>query len=275
MDATPPAGAHMSERVSVRVEGGVADVRLARPEKLNALDGEMFEALVATGERLAADRSLRAVVLSGEGRAFSAGLDVASFMGRGGGRAVDLFARSPASPANLAQRAAWVWTEIPVPVVAAIHGVAFGGGLQIALAADLRFVSPDARLSVMEIKWGLVPDMSGTQTLRRLVRLDVAKELAYTGRVVGGAEAVELGLATHLADSPREAAFELAREIAARSPSAVRAAKRLFDASGVVGVAEGLRLEEELQRGLLGRPNQIEAVRANAEKREPRFRDPD
>src|SRR5262245_10942883 len=191
----------MSDRVSVRLEGGIADVRLARPDKLNALDPEMFQALVATGERLGADRSLRAVVLSGEGRAFSAGLDVASFMGGG---AVDLLARSPASLANFAQRAAWVWTEIPVPVVAAVHGVAFGGGLQIALAADVRFVSPDARLSVMEIKWGLVPDMSGTQTLRRLVRLDVAKELTYTGRVVGGAEAVELGLATHLADSPRE-----------------------------------------------------------------------
>jgi enoyl-CoA hydratase/carnithine racemase len=265
----------MSERVTVRLEGGVADVRLARPEKLNALDGEMFEALVATGERLARDRGLRAVVLSGEGRAFCAGLDVAGFLGgRGGGAPRDLFARSPGSPANFAQRAAWVWTEVPVPVIAAIHGVAFGGGLQIALAADLRFVAPDARLSVMEIKWGLVPDMSGTQTLRRLVRLDVAKELTFTGRIVAGAEAVEIGLATHLADSPREAALALAREIAGRSPSAVRAAKRLLDASGVVGVEEGLRLEEELQRGLLGRPNQVEAVRANAEKREPRFEDP-
>jgi enoyl-CoA hydratase/carnithine racemase len=266
----------MSERVTVRLEGGIADVRLARPEKLNALDGEMFEALVATGERLAGERGLRAVVLSGEGRAFSAGLDVAGFLGGSGGRAPrDLLARSPGSSANFAQRAAWVWTEVPVPVIAAIHGVAFGGGLQIALAADLRFVAPDARLSVMEIKWGLVPDMSGTQTLRRLVRLDVAKELTFTGRIVAGPEAVEIGLATHLADSPREAALALAREIAGRSPSAVRAAKRLLDASGVVGVEEGLRLEEELQRSLLGRPNQVEAVRANAEKREPLFRDPE
>jgi enoyl-CoA hydratase/carnithine racemase len=263
----------MSERISVQISQGVADVRLARPDKLNALDGAMFEALVATGEKLAADRSLRAVVLSGEGRAFCAGLDVASFLGAGGTR--DLFARSAASPANFAQRAAWVWTELPVPVVAAIHGVAFGGGLQIALAADLRIVAPDARLSVMEIKWGLVPDMSGTQTLRRLVRLDVAKELAFTGRIVSGAEAVELGLATHLADSPRDAAFELAREIAGREPRAVRAAKRLLDASGVIGVEEGLRLEEELQRSLLGKPNQIEAVRANAEKRAPHYSDPD
>jgi enoyl-CoA hydratase/carnithine racemase len=262
----------MSERITVQVSEGVADVRLARPDKLNALDGAMFEALVATGEKLAADRSLRAVVLSGEGRAFSAGIDVSTFSG-GGVR--DLFARSGASPANFVQRAAWTWTELPVPVVAAIHGVAFGGGLQIALAADLRIVAPDARLSVMEIKWGLVPDMSGTQTLRRLVRLDVAKELTYTGRIVSGAEAVELGLATHLADSPRDAAFELAREIAGREPRAVRAAKRLLDASGVVEVEEGLRLEEELQRSLLGKPNQIEAVRANVEKRAPRYSDPE
>jgi enoyl-CoA hydratase/carnithine racemase len=263
----------MSDRVTAQVSEGIADVRLARPDKLNALDGAMFEALVAVGEKLAADRSLRAVVLSGEGRAFCAGLDVASFLGGGGAR--DLFARSGASPANFAQRAAWVWTELPVPVVAAIHGVAFGGGLQIALAADLRIVAPDARLSVMEIKWGLVPDMSGTQTLRRLVRLDVAKELTYTGRIVSGAEAVALGLATRVADAPRDAAFELAREIAGREPQAVRAAKRLLDASGVIGVEEGLLLEEELQRSLLGKPNQLEAVRANAEKRAARYRDPD
>jgi enoyl-CoA hydratase/carnithine racemase len=266
----------MSDRVTLELDGAVADVRLARPEKRNALDAAMIEALVAAGERLAGERGLRAVVLSGEGRAFCAGLDVAAFLGGlVGTGARDFFARSAASPANFAQRAAWVWTEVPVPVIAAVHGVAFGGGLQIALAADVRFVAPDAQLSVMEIKWGLVPDMSGTQTLRRLVRLDVAKELAFTGRIVSGVEAVELGLATHLSDSPREAAFELAREIAERSPSAVRAAKRLFQASGVVGVEEGLRLEEELQRTLIGKPNQIEAARANAEKRAPSFRDPE
>jgi enoyl-CoA hydratase/carnithine racemase len=262
------------ERVRVAVEGGVADVRLARPEKLNALDPAMFEALVDAGTGLAQERSLRAVVLSGEGRAFCAGLDVASFLGGApGGR--DLFERSPASPANLAQRAAWVWAELPVPVIAALHGAVFGGGLQIALAADLRFAAPDARLSVMEVKWGLVPDMTGSQTLPRLVGPDVAKELAFTGRSVSGAEALELGLVTHLSDTPRDAARELAREIAGKSPDAVRAAKRLFDEAARLGLAEGLRLEESLQRGLLGRPNQLEAVRANAEKRDPRFRDPD
>ncbi len=264
----------MSERVTVSIESGVADVRLARPDKLNALDAEMFTTLTDTGRQLAGDRSLRAVVLSGEGRAFCAGLDVMSFMGGGGGRTVDLLARGADSPANVAQRAAWVWTELPVPVIAALHGVVYGGGLQIALGADLRFVSADARLSVMEVKWGLVPDMTLSQTLPRLVRIDVAKELTYTGRIVSGSEAVELGLATRLCENPRKDALALAREIAGKSPDAVRAAKRLFDEASLLGVEAGLRLEEELQRGLLGGPNQLEAVKANAEKREPAFRDP-
>jgi enoyl-CoA hydratase/carnithine racemase len=270
----------VSDRVAVeRLPGGVADVRLNRPDKMNALDLPMFEALVATGLDLARDASLRCVVLSGEGRAFSAGLDFTSFQSMAGlareGRGPSLLSRDDGgSPANFAQRAAWIWTELPVPVIAAVHGVAYGGGLQIALAADLRFVAPDARLSVMEIKWGLVPDMSGTQTLRRLVRLDVAKELTYTGRVVSGTEAVALGLATRVADDPRAAALAAAADIAARSPDAIRAAKQLLDRSGVAPVEEGLQLEESLQRGLIGRPNQIEAVRANLEKRAPRFSDP-
>lgn len=268
----------MSDRVVIeRLAGGVADVRLNRPDKMNALDLPMFEALVAAGAELARDASLRAVVLSGEGRAFSAGLDFTSFQGMTGGGArggPSLLTRDGASVANFAQRAAWVWTEVPVPVIAAVHGVAYGGGLQIALGADLRLVAPDARLSVMEIKWGLVPDMSGTQTLRRLVRLDVAKELTFTGRVVSGAEAVALGLATRTEEAPREAALALATEIASKSPDAIRSAKRLLDASGVVSVEEGLLLEERLQIGLIGKPNQVEAVRANLEKRAPAFRDP-
>src|SRR5262245_20423623 len=267
----------MSDRVSVSLEAGVADVRLSRPDKLNALDLPMFEALVSAGRDLAAERGLRAVVLSGEGRAFSAGIDVSAFAaaGRGAGSGPALLDPCDGGPATWAQQAAWTWTELPVPVIAAVHGVCFGGGLQIALAADLRLVAPDARLSVMEIKWGLVPDMSGTQTLRRLVRLDVAKELAYTGREVGGEEAVALGLATRCCPDPRGAALELARQIAGRSPSAIRAAKRLFDASGLVSAEEGLALEAKLQRGLLGGEHQREAVRANLERRPPRFSDPD
>jgi len=267
----------MSDRVTVTVDAHVADVRLSRPDKMNALDGAMFQALVETGRKLAAEPGVRAVVLSGEGRGFCAGLDFTSFAamaGAGaGGQGPDLLARGPESPANQAQRAAWVWQELPVPVVAAVHGVAFGGGLQIALGADLRIVAPDARLSVMEIKWGLVPDMSGTQTLRHLVRLDVAKELTFTGRVVSGVEAVELGLATRVADDPRAAALALAAEIAGRSPAAIRAGKALLNGSVQGDVAEGLALEERLQRSLLGRPQQVEAVRANLEKRSPRFVD--
>ena len=158
-----------------------------------------------------------------------------------------------------------------MPVIAAVHGVAYGGGLQIALGADIRFVAPDAKLSVMEIKWGLVPDMSGTQTLRHLVRLDVAKELTFSGRIVSGTEAVALGLATHVSDTPREAAFALAREIATKSPSAVRAGKRLLNASVTASVEEGLQLEAKLQTSLIGKPEQVEAVKANLERRAPRF----
>jgi enoyl-CoA hydratase/carnithine racemase len=269
----------MAERVRVSVADGVAEVRLNRPEKLNALDVPMFEALVEAGKRLAGDRSVRCVVLSGEGRAFCAGLDMALFAGAAqpdpSGRARNFFEREPGSPANFAQQAAYVWTAMPAPVIAAVHGVAFGGGLQIALAADLRIVAPDARLSVMEVRWGLIPDLTGSQALRRLVRLDVAKELTFTGREVSGEEALRLGLATRVSERPREEALSLAREIAARSPDAVRAAKRLLNSAEFLGLEEGLRLEEELQRSLIGKPNQIEAVRANLERRAPRFADPD
>jgi enoyl-CoA hydratase/carnithine racemase len=266
----------MSDRVTVSIDGGVADVRLNRADKLNSLDLAMFEGLVQTGRTLATDSSLRAVVLSGEGRAFCAGLDVKSFaaLAQDDGSADRLLERGDESPANFAQRAAWVWRELPVPVIAALHGVAFGGGLQIALAADLRLVTPDAQLSVMEIKWGLIPDMTGPQNLRHLVRLDVAKELTFTGRIVSGREAVGLGLATRTSEQPRDEALELARDIAGHSPDAVRAVKRLLDAVGVSSLEEGLRLEEKLQRSLIGQPNQVEAVRANLAKRAPAFRDP-
>jgi enoyl-CoA hydratase/carnithine racemase len=270
----------MSDRVSVQIEGHVADVRLARPDKMNALDAAMFQALIETGRRLAAEPRVRAVVLSGEGRAFCAGLDVSSFMGMAGsaGGAANqgpgLLHRDGASPANHAQLAAWVWQELPMPVIAAVHGVAYGGGLQIALGADIRLVTPDAKLSVMEIKWGLVPDMSGTQTLRHLVRLDVAKELTFTGRVVSGTEAVALGLATRVSERPLEDALAMAREMASKSPAALRAGKQLLNASVLSSIEEGLRLEAKLQTSLIGKPEQVEAVKANLEKRAPRFDDP-
>ena len=267
-----------SDRVNVDVRDGVADVRLARPDKMNAIDSGMFRGLVEAGEAVAADPSVRAVVLSGEGRAFCAGLDMGSFQAMAGdsprerGDAVSM-SRSE-SPANAAQRAAYVWQEVPVPVIAAVHGVAYGGGFQIAMGADLRYVAPDARLSVMEIKWGLIPDMSGPQTLRHLVRLDVAKDLTFTGRIVSGTEAHELGLATRVSERPLDDALEAAREIAAKSPDAIRAGKRLLNASVLESPEEGLRMEEKLQRQLIGSANQVEAVRSNLEKRPPKFEDP-
>jgi enoyl-CoA hydratase/carnithine racemase len=269
----------MSDRVSVHIENGIADVRLNRPEKMNAIDPAMFGGLCDTGQALAKEKSLRAVVLSGEGRAFCAGLDFSSFGAMAGDGAVDGLApddvfASPEGPGR-AQLGAWVWQELPVPVIGAIHGVAYGGGFQIAMGADIRFVAPDARLSIMEIKWGLIPDMSGTQTLRRIARLDVIKELAFTGRVISGEEALALGLATHLSDHPHADAMQLAREIATMSPDAVRCAKRLFNETGLGSVQEGFLLESELQKKLVGSPNQVEAVRANLEKRAPLFKDPE
>ena len=271
----------MSDRVLVDVRDGVADARLNRAEKMNALDVEMFQRLQEAADEIAKDSSVRAVVLSGEGRCFCAGLDMSSFAAMAGGGSSERGGSGPLltqtqaeSPANFAQRAAWAWQELPVPVIAALHGVALGGGLQVALGADIRLVAPDARLSVLEIKWGLIPDMSATQTLRRLVRLDVAKELTFSGRMVSGTEAVELGLATRVADDPKAAAMELAREIASKSPDAIRAGKELLNQSVQLDLREGLSLEERFQRGLIGSENQVEAVKSNLERREPNFKDP-
>jgi enoyl-CoA hydratase/carnithine racemase len=264
----------MNSRMSVSISDHVADVRLARPQKLNALDAAMFEGLIETGRELAGHKDLRAVVLSGEGKAFCAGLDFMSFMsGPKDQGTTSLLKRDSSSLANRAQAAAYVWKELPVPVIAAIHGVAYGGGLQIAAAADIRFVTPDAKLSIREMYWGLIPDMSGTRTFRDLLPLDVLKELVYTARIITGVEAHELGLATHVVDDPFDAAMHLAQEIASKSPNAVRSAKRLLDQAYRLDEAEGLLLEEKEQRSLLGSPNQIEAVTANLEKRDPNFRE--
>jgi enoyl-CoA hydratase/carnithine racemase len=263
------------ERVTIAIRDGVADVRLNRPDKLNALDPAMFAALIEAGEQLARDGSLRTVVLSGAGRGFCAGLDMESFAAvAAGGGIGDITARTH-GPANLFQQAAFVWRQMPVPVIAAIQGVAFGGGLQIALGADMRFVAPDARLSVMEIKWGIVPDMAGMLLMRHLMRADVVRELTFTGRIVSAEEAQRIGLATAVHEDPLGAARETAREIASRSPDAVRAAKRLLNEADDERVAEILIAESREQKALLGSPNQIEAVRANLERRRPVFRDAD
>lgn len=269
----------MNGRVQVAVEAGVADVRLIRADKMNALDAAMFAALVEAGERLKSEPGLRAVVLSGEGRAFCAGLDKGAFdaiAGGGepgaGGRLLPP-ERTPGG-ANRSQQAVMVWREIPVPVIAAVHGVAFGGGFQLTLGCDLRFVAPDVRLSIMEIKWGLVPDMGGMVLLRGLVRDDVARDLTWSGRILSGEEALTLGLATRVCADPRAEALAYAREVAARNPHAVRAGKRLLNlAAAGAGQHEILRRESEEQAALLGSPNQVEAVRANLEQRPPAFLD--
>ena len=247
------------ERVRVAIANHVATVTLARPEKHNALDLRMFAAILEASEHVVACPDVRAVVLHGDGPSFCSGLDVSSAMSAEEGVNGSDDALSGPVP-NRFQRVAYDWVTLPVPVIAAIHGSCLGGGLQIALGADIRVCTPDARLSVMEVKWGLVPDMSITQTLPRLVGIDVAKELTFTARVFSGEEALALGVVTHLEAEPLAAAHALAAEIAARSPDAVRAAKRLWGEAWNRPPQEGLRLEADLQRRLIGSPNQLAAV---------------
>lgn len=266
----------VAERVSVSVADHVATVTLTRPDKHNALDGAMFQGILAAAQEVAATPGVRAVVLHGDGKSFCSGLDVASLMSGGDEVGMQGLIERSGHRGNLAQRVALEWLDLPVPVVAALHGNVFGGGLQIALGADIRIAAPDAKLSVMEAKWGLVPDMGITSTLPRLVPIDVAKELTFTARVVSGEEAAALGLVTRVAGDPLEAARELAREIAGRSPDAVRAAKRLYDETwNGADPAGALVLETELQVGLLGSPNQIAAVTAGMTKQPAEFTDPE
>lgn len=260
-------------RVTTWSDEGVAHVRLTRPEKRNGLDLAMFQAIVDAGRALRDDPSVRAVVLAGEGPAFCAGLDFQSFMASPDTKDA-LLRRPDGEVANLAQAVGWIWREVPVPVIAALHGPVFGGGLQIALGADIRVAAPDARLSVMEIEWGLVPDMSATKTLLPLVRPDVAAELTYTGRIVEAPEAAALGLVTRVCEDALGEATRLARVIAGKSPHAIRAAKRLYAAAPALDVRDAFLLETELQLELLGSPNQLEAVMARLQKRPPKFVDP-
>jgi enoyl-CoA hydratase/carnithine racemase len=261
-----------AERVTVGIADGVAEVVLARPDKHNALDLQMFQAIRAAQREVASLPGVRAVVLRGEGPSFCSGLDLGA--AATGGLDFDTLTGSREGPANLAQSTSYGWRETPVPVIAAIHGACFGGGLQIALGADVRIAAPDARLSVMEVKLGLVPDMALTAALPRLVREDVARELTYTARVIDGEEAARLGLVSRVAEDPAAAAAELAAAIAARSPDAVRASKRLLNEAWDAPVEQGLRLETELMSQLMGSPNQIEAIRAGIAGDAPSFTDP-
>lgn len=265
----------MSELVTIEIENGIADVRLNRPDKYNALSPEMFKAIIDAGETLAKNKEVRAVVLSGNGRGFCAGLDMGSFQNMTENKessTSSIMERTAEQPENFAQRPALVWKRMPVPVIAALHGVSFGGGCQIALGADIRFAAPDMKMSVMEIKWGLIPDMSITQTLRDIVPLDIAKELTFTGRIMNGQEAKDYGLVTHVAEDPYAAAMELAKEIAGKNPDAIRSGKHLLETTWHGEERASLELEESLQRALIGSDNQVEAIKANFENRAPQFK---
>ena len=273
-----------NDRVKVSIEGGIADVRLDRADKRNALDPAMFDAIARAGKDLVSNKEIRAVVLSGSGASFCAGLDFASFqsMAHGGSSNGDTKSNSgenagamqPGAITHLAQQICWVWQEVPVPVIAAIQGHALGGGMQLALGADIRIAHPDTQFAMREVHWGLIPDMTGTLMLSRLVRDDVAKDLVFSARVISGTEAHQLGVVTRLTDSPLEVAMQIASEIAERSPDAVRGAKALINRLSNAGAAEHFAEERKIIYSLIGKPNQVEAVMSNFEKRPASFVSP-
>lgn len=259
----------MSDRVALTIEGHIAHVRLNRADKINALDGAMFNAIVDVIDQLGGATDARVVVVSGEGRGFCAGLDLSSFQG-GDGPTTDLIPRTRGL-ANHPQQVAWGWRTLPQPVIAAVHGVAIGGGLNIMSGADIRIIHPATRCAVMEMRWGLVPDMAGYPLWRGNVRDDVLRKLVYTNAEFSGAEACALGFATETADDPLARAMALAEEIVGKNPDAIVAAKRLSNLLADATDAEVLMAESEEQTKIIGQANQIEAVMAQMEGREPRF----
>jgi len=265
----------MTERVKIDIKDFVAEVAMTRADKMNALDPAMFAALAEAGESLKGRKDVRAVVLYGQGQNFCAGIDTGSFasMAQGIGEVRESLL-NPASGemANRFQKPCFVWQELAVPVVAAIQGVCFGGGAQLALSADFRFAAPDVRFSIMESKWGLVPDMGLTQNLPKLIRADQAKDLIMSARILTAAEASDMGLLTRVTENPLDDARAYAADLAARSPEAVQGAKRLVEQSWAAAVGEGLKLEAVIQADIIGYPNQIEAVMANMQKRPPKFK---
>lgn len=275
-----------NDRVTVTISDGIADVRLDRADKRNALDPAMFDAIAKAGHDLVTNREIRAVVLSGNGNSFCAGLDFGSFQsmadsGKNGdgskastSSSENVGAMQPGAITHLAQQICWVWQEVPVPVVAALQGHALGGGMQLALGADIRVAHGETQFAMREVHWGLIPDMTGTLMLSRLVRDDVAKDLVFSARIISGVEAHALGVVTRVSDTPFETAMQIAREIADRSPDAVRGAKALINRLSNAGAAEHFAEERRIIYSLIGKPNQVEAVMSNFEKRPAKFRPP-
>ncbi len=267
----------INDRIHLDVNDHIAHVRFARPEKMNALDDKMFQAIHSLNDKLREDASIRVVVVAGEGGNFCAGLDKSNFAnmlsgGRDDSVVSDLSTRTKGIT-NDPQYAAWMWRELPMPVIAAVEGVALGGGLQIALGADMRFAAPSSQYSIMELKWGIIPDMSSTQIMRHMIRDDVIRELTYTARVFDAVQAQEWGFVTSIHENPLEHAMSVAKEIVVRNPEAVRAAKYLIDQSYYQSAADGLLMESELQEKIMGSKNQIEAVMSVMQKRAPNYKD--
>ncbi|MGB1140464.1 MAG: crotonase/enoyl-CoA hydratase family protein [Halioglobus sp.] len=267
-----------SEALQVTRNDHIAHVRLNRPEAHNAIESGIMNGLIDFARSMQDPGDIRTIVISGNGRSFCAGLDMSAFAemqsGELSGDRDDVAAAlrdiSPGG-ANRAQQVGWLWQEVPIPVIAAVQGAALGGGLNLALGADIRIVHPDATLAFVEITWGLLPDMSASQSLRRLVALDRIKELVFTGRKFSGEDALRYGIATEVSESPVEDALAMAATIARHNPDALRAAKQLLNQSALVSVADGLAHEAAVTSRLLGTPNQLEAVGAQLEGREPDF----
>jgi len=255
------------QRVELEISDGIAHVRLNRPDKMNAVDGAMFAALLEAGEALRQAKGVRAIVLSGNGRGFCAGIDLAGLRSEGGVDIETIDEHGMTAP----QRCVMQWRALPQPVVAAVHGVAFGAGLQIALGADMRVAHPDAKLAFMEAKWGLIPDMAGVYLADQLLRPDIAADLIMSGRVVSGAEAHSLGLVTRLSDAPLKDAIALARQLGANSPDATRTAKRVLTVARGAAPREVFAAEATNQRLLLQTANHREAVRAGLKGEAPHF----
>lgn len=257
-------------RVRVEIRDHVAYATMIRADKHNALDWDMFCGLVAAARSLRKDRLLRAVILQGEGASFCSGLDVPSFA-KQPLKGLRIFLKYGIFTTNLAQEVAWAWRKLAVPVIAVVHGRCYGAGMQLALGADFRYAKPDAELSIMEVKWGLVPDMSGTVTLRELLPMDVAKELTMTGRILSGTQAKELGLVTHVVDDPLAAAEQFVAELKTRSPDAIAGAKALFHRSWNASVRGAFNHESWIQLRMFLSRNQRAAARANFAKEAPKF----
>jgi enoyl-CoA hydratase/carnithine racemase len=269
----------MSDRVSVTITDGVADVRMTRVDKRNALDSAQFAAIIEAGESLKNESGLRAVVLSGEGRSFCAGIDLSGFQRANNGEPRPEQGEHPSASTlpdgaitHVAQQACWVWQELSVPVIAAVHGHALGGGFQLALGADIRFVHPDTQLSLREVYWGLIPDMTGSLTLASLVRADVLKDLLFTARIFDGREGYELGVVTRLTENPYEDAHEYARLLAGQNPDSLRAGKALVNGFLHERAAQQFAAERNLIATLSGTANQAETIAANLENRPAVYR---